>query len=136
MGIFERLRQALPGGRSGNHSGPDRPGPDDSGRFEDGERRLSLEEASRLVDLARSRHGERHPEYASAITGLALLHQEAGEIDAAEPLLRQAVAVYEEVVGPQAPEYAKALARLAGLLRLKGDPTAAEPLVAKRRRFP
>ena len=58
--------------------------------FEAGRYAEAVEVARQLVALQRETLGERHPDYATAVSNLGLLVQKQGDLAAAEPLLRQA----------------------------------------------
>src|SRR3954447_13835631 len=52
-----------------------------------------------LLALQAATVGEHHPDYASALSNLALLLQSQGDLDAAGPLLRQVVDIRKEALG-------------------------------------
>jgi len=56
---------------------------------------------------------------------------EAGDYAAAEPLLRRALAIKENTLGPDHPQVATNLRNLAVLLGKRGDYAAAEPLLRR-----
>ncbi|GAC1466731.1 MAG: hypothetical protein NVSMB9_07600 [Isosphaeraceae bacterium] len=97
--------------------------------YEQGHFRESQETAQRLVELQRRRLGADHPDYASALTNLALLYQKQGEFVTAEPLLRDALEIRRKSLGELDPQFAASLIHLAELFQLQGSLAAAEPLM-------
>lgn len=77
-------------------------------------------------------HAERHRRldrvFADSLIGLANLHRMANEDDQAEPLLRLAINIREQVLGTDAPDVAQALQKLADLCSDLGRFEEAEPL--------
>jgi eukaryotic-like serine/threonine-protein kinase len=67
------------------------------------------------------------PSLARSLTGLALVLQARSDYAAAEPMMREASAIFA-TLGPEHPDYATSLCNLATLLHFKGDLGAAEPL--------
>jgi tetratricopeptide (TPR) repeat protein len=63
---------------------------------ESGNLREAEATARRLVERQRVALGPRHPDYAMSLGNLALLLQKRGDLDAAEPLMRQALAIRRE----------------------------------------
>lgn len=61
------------------------------------------------------------PDLYSALNSLAFLERERGAFDAAEPLVRQALALAEEMTGAQGAEVAKQCINLAWLLELRNE---------------
>jgi tetratricopeptide (TPR) repeat protein len=56
--------------------------------------------AERYVALARQKHAEDHPEFATAISWLAKVYGGQGRYADAEPLFKHALAIVEEKLGP------------------------------------
>lgn len=73
--------------------------------------------------------GARHPHTLTSINNLASLLHARGELAAAEPLLRETVAVYRETLGPKHPHALTSISNLAALLVDKKELAAAEPLM-------
>lgn len=71
--------------------------------------------------------GKQHPDYATSLNNLALLHYSQGEYDKALPLYQQALQIYEQG-GKQHPYYATSLNNLAGLYQSQGAYDKALPL--------
>jgi tetratricopeptide (TPR) repeat protein len=67
----------------------------------------------------------------TALNDEALSLESKGDLAAAEPLFRQAVAIAEKSLGPNHPDTAGSLNNLASLLESKGDYAAAEPLYGR-----
>jgi len=96
----------------------------------DGLKRCQLDGAQ-AKELAESvaNSKERRPEEGARLLGsLGAQCAKAGHYDAAEPLLRKALAVQEEVLGREHPDTAMSLNNLAWLLNAKGESALAEPL--------
>ncbi|HXB68404.1 MAG TPA: tetratricopeptide repeat protein [Candidatus Acidoferrales bacterium] len=64
----------------------------------------------------------------TSLNNTALSLQSKGDLGAAEPLFRSALAIAEKTLGPDHPDTAGSLNNLAGLLELQGDYAGAEPL--------
>jgi tetratricopeptide (TPR) repeat protein len=84
--------------------------------------------AQRYVEQARQKHGEQHPEFAMAITGLAGVYRAQGRLAEAERLIERALAISEKALGPEHPEVGAALNNLAELYAAQGRFAEAEPL--------
>jgi len=72
--------------------------------------------------------GVDHPSTATSLNNLALLLNDKGDYEGAEPLFRRALEIREKVLGVDHPETAMSLNNLAALLYAKGDYEGAEPL--------
>lgn len=72
--------------------------------------------------------GDEHQDVAYSMNNLAALLQAKGDYAEAEPLQREALALYREHLGDENPHVATSLNNLALLLQAKGDYAAAEPL--------
>jgi tetratricopeptide (TPR) repeat protein len=137
---FGRLIQGQ-GGRSHPNSepGPHAPAtaPDDAERltgevvrlYDAGRYREAGEVARRLADLQRERLGDRHPEYALALSNLGLIAWKQDDLAGAESLLNQAREIRREALGERHPLYAASLIYLAELSQVRGDPAGAEPML-------
>ena len=68
--------------------------------------------------------------------GEAATGDDKGDYDAAEPLLRRALAIGEKAQGPEHPSTGTRLNNLGSLLQAKGDYDAAEPLYRRGARQP
>jgi tetratricopeptide (TPR) repeat protein len=75
--------------------------------------------------------GPRHPDTAASYNNLAANLDAQGRAKEAEPLLRQALAVREEVLGPRHPDTATSYNNLAANLQAQGRTKEAEPLYRK-----
>jgi tetratricopeptide (TPR) repeat protein/CHAT domain-containing protein len=84
--------------------------------------------AQRSVEQARQKHGEQHPEFAMAITGLAGVYRVQGHLAEAERLAKRALVIIEKALGPEHPEVGTALTNLAELCEAQGRLAEAEPL--------
>ena len=87
--------------------------------------------AEQYVARARERYGEQHPEYARAISWLALLLNATNRLSEAEPLYRRALAIDEKTFGPEHANVATHLNNLALLLRATNRLSEAEPLMRR-----
>ena len=85
--------------------------------------------ARERIALVVKSHGTRHPEYATALSQLALLLIMQGEPESAEPLLRQSLDVRRDTLGVRHPDFATNLSSLGGLLWARGDLDGAEPFL-------
>ena len=84
--------------------------------------------AQRVAELAQKRHGEEHPEFASAIAWLAAVYFSQGRYAEAEPLYKRSLDIIEKVLGANHPELGQSLNNLAELYRTQGRHAEAEPL--------
>ncbi|MGB0670195.1 MAG: tetratricopeptide repeat protein, partial [Rhodospirillales bacterium] len=75
--------------------------------------------------------GDDHPDVATALNNLALLHYTQADYDAAEPLYRRALAIDERILGEDHPGVATDLNNLALLYKKRGNFQAAKPLLAR-----
>ncbi len=75
--------------------------------------------------------GEDHPDLATALNNLALLHYSQANYEAAQPLYERALAIDEKVLGPDHPGVATDLNNLALLHKKQGNFEAAEPLLRR-----
>jgi len=85
-----------------------------------------LQEAS---DLIRKHFGETHHFYTTSLITLAVAHERAGEVDAAESIVRQAIALAGQVESRHRTVLAQAQTFLAFLLANKGAYVEAETLL-------
>ena len=72
--------------------------------------------------------GPDHPDTATSLNNLALLHNSQGLYTKAEPLFIRALAIFEKTLGPDHPDTAKSINNLALLHNNQGLYTKAEPL--------
>ncbi len=96
-------------------------------------RELALyDEAAKMLEpavpLARSLHSGDSAVTAEAVEGLAQLLNDRGELEAAEPLYREALAMDQRLFPGDSPRVATDLNNLSQVLDDKGDLAAAEPL--------
>jgi CHAT domain-containing protein/tetratricopeptide (TPR) repeat protein len=84
--------------------------------------------AERYVAVAKARFGERHTEYATAVSWLAQVHQSEGHYADAEQLWYRTLAIREKVLGPGHLDVAKSLGSLAWFYEKLGRYAEAEPL--------
>jgi tetratricopeptide (TPR) repeat protein len=73
-------------------------------------------------------HGKEHPDVATSLNNLALLHKTQGHYDQAKPLFERSLAIDEKVYGPDHPDVATDLNNLASLHRTQGNYDQAKPL--------
>ncbi len=70
--------------------------------------------------------GQPYPEYADALNDLGLMFRDQGDIQHAEALLRESLAMYRRLYDERHPEVAMSLNNLANVLQQKGDLDGAE----------
>jgi tetratricopeptide (TPR) repeat protein len=85
--------------------------------------------AKQVVDLRQKRTGTEDPDYASAISNLAMLYKSLGRFDDAEPLLEQSLAIRRKVLKPSDPLTVATIGSLAEIYGDEGKPEQAEPLL-------
>jgi tetratricopeptide (TPR) repeat protein len=73
--------------------------------------------------------GDKHPSTARALRNLAVILQSEGKLDAAETMLREALAKRRELLGNEHPDVAGSLEYLAEVLRGEGRQDQAETLL-------
>ena len=73
--------------------------------------------------------GPKHPKYADSLIKLGIVYRSSGDVQQAEKLFRETVAIRSKALGQEHPSYAKSLSTLADLYRLMGDYKRAEPLL-------
>jgi class 3 adenylate cyclase/tetratricopeptide (TPR) repeat protein len=83
--------------------------------------------AEGLIGLCETQFGADHAETAKALTNLARVCVQQGDVARAEPLLRRAIAIQQVAPGPDHPDTARTVAVLGGLYVGRGDHRAAEP---------
>lgn len=89
--------------------------------------------ARQVIELRKRQLGENHPNYATILNMLAMLHVSMGDYAKAEPLYKQAMTIWREALGEDHPSYGASLSNLAGLYDLMGDYAKAEPLYKQAR---
>lgn len=85
----------------------------------------------RAVKVLERTLGPEHPDVATAINNLALLHYTQGNHGAAEPLYKRALAIDEKALGADHAGVATDLNNLALLYKKQGNLPAAEPLLKR-----
>jgi CHAT domain-containing protein/tetratricopeptide (TPR) repeat protein len=93
-----------------------------------GKPREGIPLAQKALEIRKQLLGERHVDYAYALSKLALLYQAQGSYAQAEPLFRQSLAIQKQVRGERHPDYANCLNDLASLYQAQGKYADAEPL--------
>jgi len=73
--------------------------------------------------------GDEHPNVAISLNNLAALLLKKGNLAAAEPLFREALAMRQKLLGDAHPSVAESLHNLGKLLHEKGDYAQAQPLI-------
>jgi CHAT domain-containing protein len=96
--------------------------------FQGGKYAEALPLAEQAAELANSLFGKDHPDYATFVNNLAVLHGAMGNNVAAERLCQQACAIQRKVLGEDHPNYACSLYHLALAYEATGNYPAAEPL--------
>jgi nephrocystin-3 len=87
-----------------------------------------IEPVYRVQALIQKWMRPKHVNTATSLANLAMLLQDKGDYDAAEPLFRRALAIEEQVLGTQHHNTATSMANLATLLHNKGNYDEAETL--------
>jgi CHAT domain-containing protein/Tfp pilus assembly protein PilF len=90
---------------------------------------LALSE--RALTLREKALGPDHPDVATSLHNLALLHRVKGDYGRAEPFAQRALAAREKALGPDHPDVAASLHNLAALYHEKGDYRRTEPLMQR-----
>ncbi|SRR6266487_3621770 len=85
-----------------------------------------LKRAAQMLEYMGHQEG-----YAIALNNLALLYRARGADAQAEPLLKRALMIREQTLGPQHPDTAQGLNNLAELYRAQGAYAQAEPLLKR-----
>jgi serine/threonine protein kinase len=83
-------------------------------------------EVERVVKTARDVFGDDHATVAATLASRALQLQQAGNLDAAEPLYRESLRIWRQVAGDDDVNVGTTLAKLGTLLLIKGDHAEAE----------
>src|SRR5271154_6530662 len=68
---------------------------------EEGKYQEAIPLAEKVVELARRVRGPEDPDTASSINNLALLYSQIGEYAKAEPLYKEALRIYQKLLGPE-----------------------------------
>jgi len=84
-----------------------------------------FEECKTVVE---TRLGKEHPDFATSLNNLALLHESQGRYSEAEPLFLQAIAIDQQSLPKNHPSLAINFNNLANLYRSQGRYSEAEPL--------
>jgi tetratricopeptide (TPR) repeat protein len=130
MGFFDSIRQVVTGQPNGRGRGlVEKLNLKVVRLFEEGRFREATEAARLLVDAQREEVGEDHPDYATALSNLALLLQKQGDLAGAEPLLRQVLVTRQKALGEDHPDHATSLNNLGELLTIRENLEGAEPLL-------
>ena len=90
---------------------------------------MSEEEAFHLMELQQREalYGPHHPNLADSLSNLAILYNQSGEYDKAQPLYERALQIYQTVHGPDHPDVAHTLTDLAVLHLEQVQPFATLP---------
>ncbi|MBN2170535.1 MAG: serine/threonine protein kinase [Candidatus Krumholzibacteriota bacterium] len=83
------------------------------------------------LDEKRLLHGASHPDVAQALNNLSYLHKKRGELEAAEALSRQGLAIFRERLDPSDPRITANLNSLAAIVHDQGRYAEAESLYAE-----
>lgn len=97
-----------------------------SGKYREAEQRLQ-----RALTLRKETLDADHPDIATSLNNLAILHKAQGQYAKAEPLYRRALAIREKILGTEHPDLATVLNNLALLYRDQGHHAKAEPLLLR-----
>jgi len=85
--------------------------------------------AKQVVDLRQKKTGTDDPDYASAVSNLAMLYKSLGRFEDAQPLLEQSLAVRRKVLKQNDPLTIATLGNLAEIYGDEDKPDQAEPLL-------
>ncbi|HYO92007.1 MAG TPA: tetratricopeptide repeat-containing protein, partial [Pyrinomonadaceae bacterium] len=88
----------------------------------------AIEHCQRVLLINETALGPEHPDVATSLNNLALLHKTKSEYAKAEPLYLRALAIREKTFASEHPAVANSLSNLAELYRAKGEYAKAEPL--------
>ena len=72
--------------------------------------------------------GEKHPDFATCLNNLALLHYRQGNYDIAESFIHQSIKIRRKSLGENHPDLVESIRVLASLYDLKGNRKASESL--------
>ncbi|KAK9901713.1 hypothetical protein WJX75_009833 [Coccomyxa subellipsoidea] len=75
--------------------------------------------------------GPSHPDLADSLSNLAILYNQRGDFERAQPLYERALRIYEAVYGPSSTEVAHTLTDLAVLHLEQGNDASGRPLLQK-----
>jgi tetratricopeptide (TPR) repeat protein len=85
-----------------------------------GQHEKALKLHDEILDVQRRLFGDRSVEVGKSLYSLGVLHRTRGELDAAEPLLRQALEIFAEELGSRHRRVASVLATLGRVLHTQG----------------
>lgn len=88
--------------------------------------------AERYVEAARKRHGEKHLEFADALSWSGRVREGLGHYGEAEPLYKRSLEIREKALGRDHLLVAASLSKLAELYTSQGRYTEAEPLYKRK----
>ncbi|ABW32967.1 TPR repeat domain protein (plasmid) [Acaryochloris marina MBIC11017] len=100
------------------------------GRYYEGQGNygLALPWRQKCLVQAKKRFGTEHPDVATSLNNLALLHYNQGRYSEAKPLYDQALEMRQKLLGSEHPDVAQSLNNLALLFDRQGRYSEAEPL--------
>lgn len=84
----------------------------------------------RAVEIMDKLVQKRHPQALGMLSNLAAVHRDRGELDLAEPIFRETIALYDQV-DPNSSSKAYPLSHLGGILNTLGRGAEAEPLLVE-----
>ncbi len=99
--------------------------------YQAGEHQTAIASFERSLEILQRTLGRNHPDVASGLNNLALLHYSLGHYEAAEPLYKRSLAIDEQTLGIDHPGVATDLNNLALLYKRQGNLEAAEPLLRR-----
>jgi esterase/lipase superfamily enzyme/Tfp pilus assembly protein PilF len=99
--------------------------------YQSGKYGEALPLAERYIAAVRTRHDEKHPRFATAISRLGMLHWAEGRFAEAETLLSRALHIDLDALGPEGDAVARDLNNLGSLLQERGRFAEAEPLMRR-----
>ncbi len=131
VGRFFRSLPSLSGGTSARRGGPDPLAGEVVRMYEAGRFFEATEAGADWWRCSAPVSATGIPRSRRRSTSLAVLMQKQGELEAAEPLFREALDIRWEFLGETHPQYAASLGYLADVLQQRGDLEAAEPLMRR-----
>ena len=99
--------------------------------YQAGQHLAAISAFEKALKILQKRLGKNHPDAATAMNNLALLHYSRGNYEAAEPLYKRALVIDEQTLGIDHTGVATDLNNLALLYKKKGDLEGAEPLLKR-----
>ncbi|KAK2076502.1 hypothetical protein QBZ16_001028 [Prototheca wickerhamii] len=131
-----KLQEAIQAGNAATGAPSPAAGPGghrDRRSTSDSRDRHPAERALFAAELAarEARYGPDHAEVADALSNLAIVYNQRGDVDAALPLYRRALRIWERALGPDHLDVAQTLTDIAVIHLEKGEDAIGRPLLAR-----